>query len=84
MNYEVEMKRLQRKLRKKEIKIAAMERYITKLESEVAKRAIDLPKSIEEAVQRGLCNVRMIPVLGLGESKIVEVRNENFRTKENK
>lgn len=74
-NYELEVqiKRLQRKLRKKEDKIAAMEKYIRQLEGELAKKTLDFPKLMEKTVERALANVRLVPVIGLGDKKIIEI-----------
>lgn len=74
--YEIEIKRLQRKIRKKDIKIAAMVKYIRQLERENAKQPIDFPKMIEKTVTLALANVRLVPVLGLGTDKIVQINAE--------
>lgn len=70
--------RLQRKLLKRDQRIDGLQRRIAQLEHALAAQtlaATNLPRDITKAVQAALCNVRMIPVLGLGRSdRIVEVR----------
>jgi uncharacterized protein YlxW (UPF0749 family) len=73
MNWEAEYKRLQRKLEKQKRKNAALEKRVRQLESKVADTTINLTRSIEKSFEHVLCNVRMVPVLGIGaSSKIVE------------
>lgn len=70
--------RLRRKLKERDQKIAGMKRRISALEHALATRTMDLEslsRNVERAVVRALCNVRMIPALGVGQSaKILEVR----------
>lgn len=78
-----EIKSLRRKLAKRERRIAGMERRIHQLERALAMHVmrIDrLPKTVATAVQEALCNVRLIPVSGVGRTdKIVSVRTETAR-----
>jgi hypothetical protein len=75
---EARIGRLQRKLDQRNRRIAGMQRYITDLEHQLAMKDLEvkrLPRDVTRAVQEALCNVRMIPVLGLGSGqRIVEVR----------
>jgi len=70
--------RLQAKLARRDRKIAGLERKLKLLQQALGMQSMlmqRLPVDVERAVQRALCNVRMIPVLGIGGSdKIVEVR----------
>jgi hypothetical protein len=70
--------RLQRKLDQRNRRIAGMQRYIADLEHQLATKDLQvrrLPVEVTRAVQEALCNVRMIPVLGVGGStRIVETR----------
>jgi len=79
---EVKVARLQRKLDARNQRIAGLEKRIAKLETALALRAGDvvavrygeLQRDLERAVTHALCNVRMIPALGIGHtSKILEV-----------
>lgn len=68
---ETKIARMQRRIDKRDKVIAAQRKYIQALESELAS-AVTMPDKVHDAVQRALCNVRMIPVLGLGkEDKII-------------
>ena len=75
---QAELKRLREKLAARDRQIAAMKKHIAALESELAHRQLQkdqLPIDVQRAVQRALCNVRMIPVLGLhSDERILEVR----------
>jgi predicted RNase H-like nuclease (RuvC/YqgF family) len=75
---EARIGRLQRKLAQRDRRIAGMQRRIADLEHSLATKDMEvkrLPIDVTRAVQEALCNVRMIPVLGLGGgTKIVEVR----------
>jgi predicted DNA-binding helix-hairpin-helix protein len=55
-----------------------MQRYIADIEHQLAMKDMEvkrLPRDVTRAVQEALCNVRMIPVLGVGGStRIVETR----------
>lgn len=70
--------RLRRKLEQRDRRIAGLERKLEMVQRSLATQSTlmqRLPIDVEKAVQRALCNVRMIPVLGIGGSdKIVEVR----------
>lgn len=70
--------RMMRRIEKRDRRIAGMQRRIGALERALATQGLDmqrLPRDVTRAVQEALCNVRMIPVRGLGGStKIVEVR----------
>lgn len=74
-----EIKLLKRKLAKRDRRIAGMEREIRRLEHLITlefRSLEDLPRQIETAVTRALCNVRMIPVLGAGrDARILEVNS---------
>lgn len=71
--------RLKRQLARREKRIQGLERKIALLESALAHHAVNvqrLPIQVERAVQNALCNVRMIPMLGIGrDAKILEVRH---------
>lgn len=73
-------KRAARKLRRRDRRIAGLTMRIAHLEAVVAAQASQagqLPRDLERAVQRALCNVRMIPVLGLGgDLRITSVTTE--------
>jgi predicted RNase H-like nuclease (RuvC/YqgF family) len=75
---EAHIGRLQRKLAQRDRRIAGLQRYIAELEHALSGKDIEmkrLPRDVTRAVQEALCNVRMIPVLGLGGgTRIVEVR----------
>ena len=80
---EIGIQRLRRKLEQKNQRISGLERRIAKLEHALAIRSGDtvvvdtakLRHDLEKAVVDAFCNVRMIPVLGIGGSKrIVEVK----------
>jgi len=72
--------RLQRKVAQRDRRIAGLERELAATRTALALQSMKLerlPIDVERAVQRALCNVRMIPVLGLSSSdRIVEVRAE--------
>lgn len=76
--HEIRVDRLRRKLARRDARIAGLERHIAELEHRLAVQHTEarlLPIEVTRAVQRALCNVRMIPVLGIGGSdRIVEVR----------
>lgn len=59
--------RLERRIARKDARIAALEKRLIELERSIA-RHVTLEFRVEDAVQRALCNVRMIPVLGLGRN----------------
>lgn len=80
MSDKVEEGRLRKKIAQRDRRIAGLLRRITALESSLATMEIAtrrLPIDIERAVQHALCNVRMMPVLGLrSDEKIVAVAHE--------
>lgn len=71
------IKRLKRKLEKRDRRIAALEHRIMLLENQIATKDLQakrLPLDVTRAVQEALCNVRMIPVLGVGKNaRILDV-----------
>lgn len=71
------VKRLNRKLQKRDRRITALEHRIMLLENQIATKDLQakrLPLDVTRAVQQALCNVRMIPVLGVGrDAKILDV-----------
>ena len=80
------VRRLQRKLEKRNARIAGLERRIAKLEASLALRTGDavvvdfslLRRDLTKAVTDALCNVRMIPVMDIGgHRKIVEVKTSD-------
>lgn len=77
--YHKRILRLQRKIDKRDAKIAGLNRKVEQLETELSVHVMmikRLPIDITRAVQEALCNVRMIPVMGLrSNDKIVEIRN---------
>lgn len=70
--------RQRRRVAARDKKIAGLKRRIADLEHALAVKDIEvkrLPRDVTRAVQEALCNVRMIPVLGVGgDTRIVEVR----------
>lgn len=76
MDYSVDRQvmRLRRKLEKRDKKISGLKRRIADLEHSLAVKNMTI--NVTKAVQDALCNVRMIPVLGLGKSDlIIEVKS---------
>lgn len=75
---EAQERRLRRKLEARDIKIAGLRRRCRDLEAALAARVLEaqtIPRDIARAVQAALCNVRMIPVHGVGKcDRIVDVR----------
>lgn len=67
--------RLERRIARKDARIAALEKRVAELESSIA-RHVTMEFRVEDAVQRALCNVRMIPVLGRNTTKIEIVTKE--------
>jgi hypothetical protein len=69
--------RLRRKLEQRDRRIAGLLRRIDELQSALITKDFEvkrMPTDVVRAVQQALCNVRMIPVLGLGSGdRIVEV-----------
>lgn len=73
---EVQVARLRRKLEQRDRRIAGLTRRIADLESALVTKDVEiqrLPRDVTRAVQEALCNVRMIPVLGLGRSTRITV-----------
>ena len=70
--------RLRRKLERRDLKIAGLKKRVADLEMMLATREIAarrLPIEVARAVQDALCNIRMIPVHGVGKGdRIVEVK----------
>ena len=75
------VRRLQSKLDKRDQKIAGLQRRVRELELKLARQYVERDTSmrdIRRAVQEALCNVRMIPVLGIGKNaRIVEVKSSD-------
>ena len=73
-----EIKRLNRKLQRRDKRIKGLERKVSQLQEALAHRSINSQKitlDIRRSVQEAMCNVRHIPVFGLGcEQVIAEVR----------
>ena len=72
--------RLMKKVAQRDRRIAGLVRRVAMLESALATASMDakrLPRDVTRAVQEALCNVRMIPVLGLSGSRIVEVKTSD-------
>lgn len=70
--------RLRRKLERRDLKIVGLKKRVADLERMLATREIAarrLPLEVARAVQDALCNIRMIPVHGVGKGdRIVEVK----------
>lgn len=83
--HEIRVNRLRRKLAQRDARITGLERRIAELERQLAVQHTEtrlLPIEVTKAVQRALCNVRMIPVLGIGSSdKIIEVHTVEEQNK---
>lgn len=78
-SYEKTISRLRRKIDKRDNRIKAMQGRICELESALSTRMLDvevLSRNIERSVSRALCNVRMIPVLGLGKTQRIEISSK--------
>ena len=75
------VRRLRAKLAKRDARIAGLERRIAALEHALAVKDVEvkrLPRDVTRAVQEALCNVRMIPVLGIGKgARILEVKSSD-------
>ena len=73
------VRRLLRRLEQRDRRISGMARRIAELEHALAVKDVEikrLPRDVTRAVQEALCNVRMIPVLGIrSNDKIIEVRD---------
>lgn len=70
--------RLRRKLAQRDQRIAGLMRRVEMLESALSTKDMEmkrLPNDVTRAVQRALCNVRLIPMIGIGgNGKILDVR----------
>ena len=75
---EVQRLRLKRKLEQRDRRIKALQERISELQYMLVTKAMEikrLPRDVTRAVQEALCNVRMIPILGIGgDKKIVEIK----------
>jgi multidrug resistance efflux pump len=62
---EIRLERANRRIQRRDRKIAGLQREIKRLENALAWRTIDLEslsRNIRNEVQMALCNVRMIPI----------------------
>ena len=75
---EVQSLRLKRKLEQRDRRIKALQERISELQYMLVTKDMEikrLPRDVTRAVQEALCNVRMIPILGIGgDKKIVEIK----------
>jgi multidrug resistance efflux pump len=75
---EIRLERANRRIQRRDRKIAGLQREIKRLEQALAWRTIDLEsvtRNVHDAVQRALCNVRMIPIHGWTRDQVIaEVR----------
>jgi hypothetical protein len=75
---DVTIARLRRKIEGRDKRIAGLQRRIADLEHALATQTLRndrLPGEVTKAVQRALCNVRLIPMLGIGgHDRIAEIR----------
>jgi hypothetical protein len=75
------VRRLLRKIEKRDQRIAGLVRRVAMLESALATKDMEakrLPRDVTRAVQEALCNVRMIPVIGVGKNaRIVELKSSD-------
>ena len=72
------VRRLLRKLEKRDARIAALERRMASLERALAAKDLDSdgqPRDITRAVQAALCNIRMIPIIGHANARIIDVKS---------
>lgn len=76
---DIKIRRLLRKIEKRDKRNAGLLNRISQLESALATKDVEikrLPREVARAVQEALCNVRMIPVLGVGKNaRIIEVKS---------
>lgn len=75
----VQFARLRRKLAQRDKRIAGMQSRIATLESRLATKDVEAQRAtrdVTKAVQDALCNVRLIPILGMRGSRIVEVQTK--------
>jgi len=73
--------RLRRKLAQRDSRIAGLTRQIELLSAALATAHLENnPRNISKSVQDALCNVRLIPVLGVGKSaKILEIKTTDAK-----
>ena len=74
---DLQVRRLRRKLEKRDKKISGLKQRIADLEHALAVKDLEvkyLPRNVTKAVQEALCNVRMIPVFGIGADRVIEVK----------
>ena len=75
---EVQRLRLKRKIEQRDRRIKALQERISELQHALVTKDTEikrLPRDVTRAVQEALCNVRMIPILGIGgDKKIVEIK----------
>jgi multidrug resistance efflux pump len=83
---EIRLERANRRIQRRDRKIAGLQREIKRLEQALAWRTIDLEsvtRNVHDAVQRALCNVRMIPIDGWTRDQVIaEVRTIPTTTKQ--
>jgi hypothetical protein len=83
---EIRLERANRRIQRRDRKIAGLQRKIELLENALAWRTIDLEsvtRNVHDAVQRALCNVRMIPIHGGTRDQVIaEVRTIPNSTKQ--
>ena len=76
-----QVRRLRRKLEKRDLRIAGLQRRVTALESALATKDIDakrMPLDVTRAVQHALSNVRLIPIIGASKNgRIVEIKTSD-------
>ena len=73
------MRNLRKRIAQRDRRISGLEKKIAMLERALATRSVEtesvFQRNVERAVQHALCNVRMIPVRGIGtDPQILEVR----------
>ena len=76
-NTDAKINRLLGKLEKRNHRITGLLRRIALLESALATKTIEernFSRDVTRAVQSALCNVRMIPIHGIRDSKIIEIK----------
>jgi hypothetical protein len=74
----IKLCRMQKKIDKRDRKIAALEKEIRELKSALCVHSLmikKIPVDVTKAVQSALCNVRMIPIIGVGGSdRIIDIQ----------
>ena len=75
------VRRLLRKLEKRDLRIAGLQRRVAMLESALATKDMDakkIPLDVTRAVQHALSNVRLIPIIGAAKNgRIVEIKTSD-------